>query len=231
MAMLGLLKSVAKKYTSTSLILRILIGLIIGMILALTMPKIGTISLLGDLFVGSLKAIAPILVFVLVAGALAQKSSRLDRRFAMVIWLYMLSTFLAAVVAAVGSYLFPQTLVLSKAAKASAVPQGIGEVIRNVLMNVIANPFDALVNANYIGILFWAVLFGLAMKRYASDSSRTFMLNVSDAISQLVRWIINLAPFGIMGLVYKTVSSNGLTVFTTYGKILLLLIGCMLVVS
>ena len=231
MVILSFLKNVAKKYTSTSLILRIVIGLIVGLVLALIIPKSLGIGLLGDLFVGSLKAIAPILVFVLVAGALAQKSSRLDHRFAMVIWLYMLSTFLAAVVAVVGSFLFPLTLVLSKAAKASTVPQGIGEVVRNVLMNVIANPFDALVNANYIGILFWAILFGLAMKRYASDSSRTFMLNVSDAVSQLVRWIINLAPFGIMGLVYNTVSTNGVTIFTTYGKLLLLLIGCMLTVS
>ncbi len=159
MTILSFLKNVAKKYTATSLILRIIADLVIGVILALTIPKLGGISLLGDLFVGSLKAIA-LLVFVLVAGALAQKSSRLDRRFAMVIYLYMLSTFLAAVVAVAGSFLFPITLVLSKAAKASAVPQGIGEVVRNVLMNIIANPFDALTNANYIGMLFWAVLFG-----------------------------------------------------------------------
>ena len=132
MVILSFLKNVAKKYTSTSLILRIVIGLIVGLVLALIIPKSLGIGLLGDLFVGSLKAIAPILVFVLVAGALAQKSSRLDHRFAMVIWLYMLSTFLAAVVAVVGSFLFPLTLVLSKAAKASTVPQGIGEVVRNV---------------------------------------------------------------------------------------------------
>lgn len=231
MAVLNFFKSVGKKYNSMSLILRIVIGMGIGIVLALLVPGAAWIAVFGDLFVGALKAIAPVLVFVLVAGALAQGGSRLDRRFGMVLWLYMFSTFLAAVVAVTGSFAFPQTLVFTEAAQADAIPQGIGEVLHNVLMNIIANPFSAFINANYIGILFWAVMFGLGMKKFASDSSKVFMANVSDAISQVVRWIINLAPFGIMGLVFNTVSTNGLTVFTVYGKLLLLLVGCMLAVS
>lgn len=164
---------------------------------------------------------------MLVASALAQGTGKLDRRFGTVIFLYMLTTFLAAFVAVIASFMFPQTMVLEEAATADAVPQGIGEVIYNLLMNVIANPFGALTNANYIGILFWAALFGSAMKKIGAGSSKEFMKNVADAVSQIVRWIINLAPFGILGLVYNTVSTNGLAIFTTYGRLLLLLVGCM----
>lgn len=221
-------KKVIEKYNNTSLILRILCGIIIGAVLALIWPgAISWLPTLGDLFVGALKAIAPVLVFVLVASALAQGTGKLDKRFGTVIFLYMLTTFLAAFVAVVASFMFPQTMVLEQAATADTVPQGIGEVIYNLLMNVIANPFGALTNANYIGILFWAAIFGAAMKRIASVSSKEFMKNAADAVSQIVRWIINLAPFGILGLVYNTVSTNGLAIFTTYGKLLLLLVGCM----
>ena len=221
-------KKVIQKYNDTSLILRILIGIIIGAVLALIWPgAISWLPTLGDLFVGALKAIAPVLVFVLVASALAQGTGKLDRRFGTVIFLYMLTTFLAAFVAVVASFMFPQTMVLEEAATADSIPQGIGEVIHNLLMNVIANPFGALANANYIGILFWAAMFGSAMKGIAAEGGKQFMKNVADAVSLIVRWIINLAPFGILGLVYNTVSTNGLAIFTTYGKLLLLLVGCM----
>jgi serine/threonine transporter len=135
---------------------------------------------------------------------------------------------MAAFVAVFASFVFPQTLVLEKVAEADVIPQGIGEVISNLLMNIVSNPFAALANANYIGILFWAALFGIAMKQIAAQTTKTFMVNVADAVSLCVRWIINLAPFGICGLVYETVSTNGLEIFTTYGKLLLLLVGCML---
>ncbi|MCC6094889.1 MAG: serine/threonine transporter SstT [Eubacterium sp.] len=229
MGFLGFLKKAAKKYNETSLILRILCGIIVGIILAFLLPGWTWLEILGNLFVGALKAIAPVLVFVLVSGALAQGSSKLDKRFGNVIFLYMLTTFLAAFVAVAASFLFPQTLVLTgvEAAQAYTVPQGIGEVMKNLLMNVVSNPVDAIVNANYIGVLFWAALFGAAMKGFASDTSKKFMANVSEAVSQVVRWIINFAPFGIMGLVFSTVHENGLAIFTTYGKLLLLLVGCM----
>ncbi len=229
MVVLNGLKKAAKKYNDTSLILRILCGIIIGIILAFLVPGWTWLGTLGSLFVGALKAIAPVLVFVLVSSALAQGTGKLDRRFGNVLFLYMLTTFLAAFVAVFASFLFPQTLVLSgvEAAKADTIPQGIGEVLNNLLMNVVSNPVDSIVQANYIGVLFWAAMFGMAMKRFAADTSKKFMANISDAVSQIVRWIINLAPFGIMGLVFSTVHENGLAIFTTYGRLLLLLVGCM----
>ena len=222
------LKAVAARYNATSLILRIVIGLVVGAVLALAVPGAGWVEEFGSLFVGALKGIAPVLVFVIVASALAQGTSRLDRRFGTVIWLYMLTTFLAAAIAVVTSFLFPQTVVLAEAAESEVVPQGLGEVMNTLLTNFVANPVSALLNGNYIGILFWACLFGLAMKKYGADSTKLFLANAADAVSQIVRWIINLAPFGIMGLVYTNVSSNGLSIFTQYGRLLLLLVGTML---
>ena len=221
-------KTLAAKYNSTSLILRIAIGLVIGSVLALICPGAAWIEEFGNLFVGALKGVAPVLVFVIVASALAQGSSKLDRRFGTVIWLYMLTTFLAAAIAVVTSFLFPQTVVLAEAAESEVVPQGLGEVMNTLLTNFVANPVSALLNGNYIGILFWACLFGLAMKKYGADSTKLFLANTADAVSQIVRWIINLAPFGIMGLVYTNVSGNGLAIFTQYGKLLALLVGTML---
>ena len=218
-------------YNSSSLILRILAGLIIGIILAMIVPHATWISVFGDLFVGALKAIAPVLVFVLVLSALAQGNAQLDRRFGLVIWLYMLTTFLAGLTAVIFSFLFPVKIVLTESATAETIPQGIGEVMRNLLMNAVSNPVSALANANYIGILFWAVFLGLAMKKLCSDSTRTMLKDASDAVSQCVRWIINLAPFGIMGLVFTNVSTNGLAILTQYGQLLLLLVGTMLFVA
>ncbi len=222
------LKKVVEKYNGISLIVRILCGLLIGAVLGLTVPKAAWIALFGDLFVGALKAVAPLLVFVLITAALSQRTAKLDRRFGLVLILYMMSTFLAAFGSVFGSFLFPQKLVLAEAAAADTVPQGIGEVLRNLLLKMVENPVSALVNANYIGVLFWAIILGFAFKQFASDSSLSFLSNASDAVSQAVRWIINLAPFGIMGLVFNTVSTNGLSIFTTYGKLLALLVGCML---
>ena len=222
------LKAAAARYNGISLIVRILIGLIIGVVLALLVPGAGWVAELGTLFVGALKGIAPVLVFVIVVSALAQGSSKLDRRFGTVIWLYMLTTFLAAAVASIASFIFPQTVVLAEAAQSDVVPQGLGEVMNTLLANFVANPVSSIMNGNYIGILFWACLFGLAMKKNGADSTKVFLANTADAVSQIVRWIINLAPFGIMGLVYSNVSSNGLSIFTQYGKLLALLVGTML---
>ena len=222
------LKAAVAKYNSISLILRILVGLAVGVVLALVAPGAGWVAEFGSLFVGALKGIAPVLVFVIVASALAQGSSRLDRRFGTVIWLYMLTTFLAAALAAVTSFMFPVKVVLADAAQSDVIPQGLGEVMSTLLTNFVANPVAAIMNGNYIGILFWACMFGIAMKGIGSESTKTFMANTADAVSQIVRWIINLAPFGIMGLVYTNVSGNGLAIFTQYGKLLALLVGTML---
>ena len=226
-----LLRKIVDKYNDTSLILRILAGLILGIVIALFEPTATVIGEFGNLFVGALKAIAPVLVFVIVASALAQGSSKLDRRFGTVIWLYMLTTFLAAAISVITSRIFPQTLVLAEAAEAEVIPQGLGEVMHTLLSNIVANPFSSLIQGNYIGILMWACLFGIAIKKIGTDSTKVFMSNTADAISQIVRWIINLAPFGIMGLVYTNVTSNGLAIFTQYGRLLTLLVGTMLIMA
>lgn len=217
-------------YNKVSLILRIFIGLVIGALLGVFVPEATGISILGDIFVGALKAVAPILVFVLVISSLAKASSGIGKKFRTVIILYMLSTFLAAVVAVLASFVFPVTLKLTAAVEETA-PSGISEVLRSLLNNIVANPVSALMNANYIGILAWAVIFGLALKKYGADTTIRTMQDISDAVSQAVKWIINVAPFGILGLVFTTVSTNGLSIFTDYGRLLLLLVGCMLAVA
>ena len=225
------LKKIIKGYNSISLIVRIAFGIVIGVILALIVPQATGIGLLGDLFVGALKAIAPVLVAVLVISSLCQGSAKLDRRFGMVIFLYVFTTFLAAVLAVAVSFIFPQTIELVTDTTEQAAPSGVLEVLEGQLMNMITNPVQAVTESNYIGILFWAVVIGLALKKVASDSTRKVMMDLSNAISLCVRWIINMAPFGILGLVFTTVSGKGLEVFSSYGKLLLLLIGCMLTMA
>ena len=145
----------------------------IGAVLALAVPGAGWVGELGSLFVGALKGIAPVLVFVIVASALAQGSSKLDRRFGTVIWLYMLTTFLAAAIASTTSFMFPVSVVLADAAQSDVVPQGLGEVLSTLLTNFVANPVSSLMSGNYIGILFWACMFGLAMKNIGSDTTKS----------------------------------------------------------
>lgn len=222
------LRGVADKYNGVSLIIRIIVGLIAGTALALVVPHMAWIGEFGTLFVSALKAVAPILVFVLVASALAQGNSKLDSRFGTVLFLYLFTTFLSAVVAVLTSRMFPQTISLGNAADADVVPQGLSEVVQTLLTNIVANPIQAMIDGNYICILMWACLFGLAMKGIANESSKAFLANVADGVSQVIRWVINLAPFGIMGLVFTSVSENGLAAFTEYGSLLLLLVGTML---
>ena len=219
---------IVKAYNSVSLVLRIVIGLVIGLVLALVVPKATWISMFGTLFVGALKAIAPVLVFVLVASSLAQSREKMGSQFATIIILYLVSTFLAAAVAVLASTAFPVTLKQLADAADSAAPETIGEIFKTLLGNIVSNPVASLANANYLGILFWAIILGVAL-RGAADTTKTFMSNCSDAVSKAVRWVINLAPFGIMGLMFDAVSSSGMAIFTDYGKLLLILVGCMLV--
>lgn len=219
-----------KKYTEINLVLRIFIGILVGIAFALFLPQAGIIGLLGSVFVGALKAIAPILVFVLVISSLASAKGGIGTRFRTVIILYMVSTFLAAFTAVCTSYLFPVTLTLTDAAEGSA-PAGIGEVLKNLVMNMVANPVEALGSANYVGILAWAIILGLALKFLAGEKTKEILQDLSNAVTKAVQWIINLAPFGIMGLVFSSVSESGLSIFADYGKLLCVLVGCMLVVA
>lgn len=224
------MKKVFEKWCSISLIVRIAIGLVIGAILGLLVPQFTIISWFGTIFVGALRAVAPILVFVLVMSSLANSKGGAGANMKTVIILYMTTTFSAAFLATVASFIFPQTIKLTETAASNAAPQGIGEVIENLLSNMVANPVASIVNGNYIGILAWAVVFGIALKK-SSDMTKKVLADISEVVNQAVQWVINLAPFGILGLVFDTVSENGLEIFTDYGKLLALLVGCMLLVS
>ncbi|MDO4301489.1 MAG: serine/threonine transporter SstT [Clostridia bacterium] len=230
------MKKILKVYLETNLVIRILIGLIIGAVLGLLAShsgiNLGFIGVLGDVFVGALKAIAPVLVFVLVIASLANAGQGIGKRFRTVIILYMLSTFLAAVVGVIGCNIYPVKLVLEGTeAVEQAAPSGLGEVMHSLVMNMAANPVKSLTEANYIGILSWSVVLGLALKLVASDHTKQVLSDISNAVTKAVRWVINFAPFGIMGLVFNSVSENGLSIFTDYGKLLILLVGCMLAVA
>ena len=224
------MKKVLKFYVNTPLILRIAIGLVIGISLGVFVPSATFVAVLGEVFVGALKAVAPVLVFVLVISSLAKAGTGIGKRFRTVIIFYMLSTFLAAVVAVVLTYIFPVTIPLANAADKTA-PSGLGEVFRALLNNMVQNPVTAVMNANYVGILTWAVILGLALRQLAKDSTKQTLVDISDAVSKVVGWVIQLAPFGIMGLVFSSVSEYGLEIFTDYGKLLLVLVGAMLGVA
>jgi serine/threonine transporter len=216
-----------RKWTEMSLVLRILIGLVIGAVLGLVVPEWTGISILGQVFVSALKAIAPVLVGVLVAASIAKAGGGLGPRFRTVISRYMLSTFIAAMCAVIGSFLFPVTLQLKDAAEGAA-PGALTDVFTNLLTNMVMNPVSSVSTANYIGILFWAILVGIALKLKAGETTIAVVKDLADAVSIIVKWVIQFAPFGILGLVFSSVSENGLEVFTTYGQLLLLLVGCML---
>ena len=222
------MKKLWNKWTEIALVKRILVGLVLGAILGLTIPGATGISILGDVFVSALKAIAPLLVFFLVISSLCNAGNSHGGVIKTVVILYMFSTVLAAVISVFASMAIPVKLTLATAAATdTAAPQGIAEVLNNLLLNVVANPVSSLVNANYVGILTWAILLGLAF-RAANDMTKNVLNDIANGTSTVVSWIINMAPFGIFGLVFNTVSTNGLEIFTTYGKLLALLVGCML---
>ena len=211
------MKEILKKWNDISLVKRIICGLAVGILLGVAAPQLTALSLLGDLFVGALKAVAPLLVLFLVMGALSNHKEGKQTNMKSIIGLYLLGTFLAGCVAVVASFLFPISLTLAESASDVAPPGGIGEVLHTLMMN-------------YIGILAWAVLLGIALRK-ASDGTKRAIGNVADAISQIVRWIINCAPFGVMGLVFTTISEQGIDALLSYGKLILLLVGSMAFVA
>ena len=221
------MKKLYEQWTSISLVKRIVVGLIIGAVLGLAAPQASGLVILGDVFVGALKGIAPLLVFFLIISSLCHAGKSHGGVIKTVIILYMFSTFLASLIAVFASRLFPVTLTLTVEAADLSAPQGIVEVFRTLLLNIVANPVSAIINANYIGILSWAVLFGIGL-RGANDNTKKFFDDVSTGLSKVVTWIISFAPFGILGLVYSAVSTNGLGIFTEYGCLLAVLVGSML---
>ncbi|WP_342988406.1 serine/threonine transporter SstT [Streptococcus salivarius] len=225
------MKRFISTWNRTSLIKRIAIGVVVGAVLGLLVPKFTVIGLLGDMFVGGLKAIAPLLVFALVANALSQTREGQQSNMKTVIVLYLFGTFAAALTAVISHYIFPISLKLGAAAATKATaPQGVGEVFKDLLLKMVDNPINALAQANYIGVLVWAVVFGFAI-RTASNHTKDLLNTLAEVTSQIVRWIINLAPFGILGLVFNTISENGVGVLADYGVLILVLVGTMAFVA
>ena len=222
------IKKLLNRWTSTSLIIRILCGLLVGALLGLLVPSLTGIGILGKMFVSALKGIAPVLVAVLVVSSIAKAGKGLGLRYRALVIIYMLSTFIAAVCAVVGSFLFPVTLELSETANVEASAGSLSEVFSNLLTSMVANPVAAVANANYIAILFWSIILGISLKTLASKATINVVHDLSDVVTRVVKWVIQFAPFGILGLVFTTVSENGMAVFSTYGHLLLLLMGCML---
>ena len=226
------MKKLMSKWNEMSLVKRIIVGLIVGIILAVTIPEQAkAIIIFGSLFVGALKAIAPILVFFLVMTAISQHRSGHQTNMKSIIVLYLLGTFLAGLVAVIASFMFPVVLTLSVAGVENVTPPGgIVEVLKALLLNVVDNPVKALFNANYIGILSWALVLGFALKN-APDTTKTMISNFSDALTQMVKWVINFAPLGIMGLVFEAIATSGISAILSYGRLLGVLLGCMVFVA
>ena len=226
------MKTLIEKWNNSSLIVRIILGLIIGIILGLTVPQASWLSILGDLFVGALRGIAPLLVFTLIISALSHMGKGQKTNMSFVALLYILGNLLSALASVLVSYAFPVTLTFSESTNTQDItpPSNVLDVLQNLLMNLVANPIDSLVNANYIGILAWAILLGVALKR-SSDTTKLMLENFAGSVSTVVKWIINCAPFGIMGLIFTTISEQGLDVLLSYGRLICVLVGTMLFVA
>ena len=223
------MKNLLQAWNKISLVKQIIIGLAVCIVLALTVPtQVSGIVLFGDIFVGALKAVAPILVFFLVMSAIANHKSGQKTNMKHVLVLYLVGTFLAGTVAVIASFIFPIHLTLVEATTDIAPPSGIAEVLKNLVMNIFSNPVTALMNANYIGILAWAILLGIAL-RGAGEGTKNFIADVADAVSQVVRWVIKLAPLGVMGLVFNSIATTGLSALAEYGQLILLLVGVMVI--
>lgn len=225
------MKKLYEFWTNLSLIKRIIAGLLLGIILVTVAPdKASGVMILGDLFVGALKAVAPVLVFFLVMAAVVQHQKGQKTNMKSIIILYLLGTFLAAVVAVIGSFLFPVELILRTGESSIAPPGNIYEVLKGLLMNLVDNPVNALLKGNYIGILFWSILFG-AFLREASDTTKKIIADISDVVLKTVKAVIEFAPFGIMGLIFASMRTSGLASLLAYGKLIVLLLGCMAFVT
>jgi serine/threonine transporter len=218
----------SSSFRAPSLVLQIVIGLIAGIVLAMVWPAGATaVGLLGTVFISALKAVAPILVLVLVTASIANHQQGQKTHIRMILVLYMIGTLAAAMVGVAASFLFPSTLTLKTVESAMSAPGGIGEVLNTLLMQIVDNPVHALLNANYIGLLAWAVGLGLAL-RHASQTTRNLVSDFSDAITWVVRLVIKLAPLGVFGIVASLLAESGLGALKDYLHLLVVLIGAML---
>ena len=220
-----------RRLAQGSLVKQILIGLVLGVLLAtVSKPAAVAVGLLGTLFVGALKAVAPVLVLMLVMASIANHQQGQKTSIRPILFLYLLGTFAAALTAVVFSFIFPSTLHLNAAAESITPPSGIVEVLRGLLMSMVSNPIDALLNANYIGILVWAVGLGFAL-RHGNETTKNLINDVSHAVTFIVKVVIRFAPLGIFGLVASTLATTGFETLWGYAQLLLVLVGCMLLVA
>ncbi len=226
------MRSIVDTYLRLGLVPLILLALVVGTIIGVVAPSFGaSLGILGSIFVGALKAVAPVLVFVLVLAAVSNQRIGADTRIKPIMLLYLVGTFSAALVAVVASFMFPTELVLANMQAAEqAAPQSLREVLTNLLMNLVANPIKSLAEANYMGILTWAVLIGLAL-RHVTDTTRQVVSDLGTAVTSVVKWIIAVAPFGILGLVASTVAETGLDALLGYARLLAVLVGSMLFIA
>ena len=223
------MKKLLQTWNQISLVKQIIIGLIIGIMLALVLPEqLSWITIFGDLFVNALKGVAPILVFFLVMAAISQHKMGQKTNMKSVILLYLLGTFLAGTLAVITSFIFKLELILPEGGGDVIPPEGIKEVLETLVFNIVDNPVNALIEANYIGILAWAILLGIAL-RHGTEGTKKVLSDISEAISMVVRWVIRFAPLGVMGLVFNSIASGGLETLLSYGKLILLLVGTMAV--
>lgn len=225
------LKNLLECWNKISLVKQIIIGLVVGIIFARLFPEqLAGISILGELFVGALKAVAPILVLFLVMSAISQHKKGQKTNMKSIISLYLVGTFLAGLCAVIASYIFKIELVLVGGTEVVSAPEGLIEVLKTLVFKIVDNPINAIATANYIGILTWGILLGIALK-FAAESTKTMISDVSNGISQVVKWVIKFAPLGVMGLVFNAISTNGLESLLQYGKLVALLVGVMIFVA
>lgn len=220
-----------EKFFGGNLVLRIAVGIVAGVVLAGFWPDAAkSAMLLGNLFVQALKAVAPVLVLVLVASALANQKAGHHAELRPIVILYLIGTLSAAFLAVLLSTFFPTTLTLNVADVVMNPPQGIGEVLNNLLFKIVDNPISAVMNGNFIGILVWGVAIGLTM-RHAKDESRAMLSDLSHAVTLIVRFVIRLAPIGIFGLVAGNLAEFGFSALQGYARILTVLLGAMLIMA
>ena len=222
----------AAAFLRGSLVKQVVIGLILGAIIGVALPALALkMSLLGTLFVGALKSVAPILVFILVMSALASQTIDTSSNMRPIVVLYLIGTLAASLVGVATSFLFPTTLTLpNPESGVSDAPTGITEVLHTLLLKVVDNPVNALLSANYIGILTWAILFGFAL-RMVAPGTKAVVSDLALAMTKIVQWIIRLAPFGVFGIVASTVAATGLSSLLSYAKLVVVLVGAMAFVA
>ena len=228
------MENLVRKWTESSLILRILCGLGIGTILGIIFKKNDVIGFPGELFIKALRGIAPILVFTLVASNLSRAGEGIGNRFKIIIILYMISTFLSAIIAVCANYIFPVKMPINETKDkmlASSDNNNLGDILKNIFLNIVENPLVSLSQGGYLGILFYAIIIGYCLKKNAKESTLNILTDISDVISLIVRGIIQFAPIGIMCLIYTAVAENGIKIFYKYGKLILLDVSCVFIVA